>query len=331
MRNSFLLGAALWACWSAGSLTVPEGVRAEEGSKKKIVLVAGRQSHGYGAHEHYAGCMLLAKSLQENAGFKCVVVKDGFPKDTSVFDNADAVVVYSDGGGGHPYINHLAEIDALAEKGVGIVCLHYGVEVPKGEAGDHFLKWIGGYFETHWSVNPHWVAKFEQFPEHPITRGVKPFEVNDEWYYHMRFRENMDGVTPILADLPGEETLSRPDGPHSGNPHVRAAVLERKEPQVLAWASERPNGQRGFGFTGGHFHWNWAEPNFRKIVLNAIVWAAGAEVPAEGVVDPDPTLEQLEENQDYPQPANFNRDAIREQFHLKSADAAPAGDSKKNA
>jgi len=34
--------------------------------RKKIVLVAGPRSHGYGAHEHNAGCLLLAKCLNEN-------------------------------------------------------------------------------------------------------------------------------------------------------------------------------------------------------------------------------------------------------------------------
>ena len=54
-------------------------------------------------------------------------------------------------------------------------CLHYAVEVPKGEAGDCFLDWIGGYFETHLSVNPHWTADFTAFPEHPTTQGLTPF------------------------------------------------------------------------------------------------------------------------------------------------------------
>ena len=87
-------------------------VRAEEDGKKKIVLIAGSKSHGYAAHGHYPGCLLLAKSLQANVpNVKCVVVKDGFPIDTSVFKNCDAVVVFSDGGGGHPYKAHLKEID----------------------------------------------------------------------------------------------------------------------------------------------------------------------------------------------------------------------------
>ena len=101
----------------------------------------------------------------------------------------------------------------------------------------------------------------------------------------MRFRDGMKGVTPILSALPPKETLSRRDGPHSGNPHVRSAVLDRKESQHVAWATERADGGRGFGFTGGHVHWNWGDPNFRKLVLNAIVWSAKAEVPKDGVGD----------------------------------------------
>src|SRR5690606_35018322 len=129
-----------------------------------------------------------------------------------------------------------------------------------------FLDWVGGYFETHWSVNPHWVMELTELLEHPITRGVVPYTIDDEWYYHMRFREGMRGVTPILTALLSPSSLERPDGPHSGNPHVRAAVLERKEPQHMAWAVEREDGGRGFGFTGGHWHWNWGHPMQRKLV-----------------------------------------------------------------
>jgi hypothetical protein len=284
---------------------------------KKIVFVAGTKSHGYGSHEHFAGCVLLAKSLENSLpGYDCEVVPNGFPEDLSVFDEADAVVCYADGGSRHPFNLHLETIEALASRGVGIGCIHYAVETVKGDAGEHFMKWIGGYFETNWSVNPHWTAEFRELPKHEVTRGVGPFQMHDEWYYHMRFRPDMQGVTPILTDLPGPETLSRRDGPHSGNPHVRAAVLERKEPQHLLWLSENGN-QRGFGFTGGHFHWNWGDENFRKIVLNSIVWIAHGQVPDGGVTDQPVTVEELEKNQDYEPPATFDREKTIEQFKLK--------------
>ncbi|MFP6899298.1 MAG: PVC-type heme-binding CxxCH protein, partial [Opitutales bacterium] len=192
---------------------------------------------------------------------------------------------------GHPINRHLKEFDALAEKGVGLVCVHYAVEVPKGNPGNMMMKWIGGYFETFWSVNPHWTAEFKTIGKHPVANGVKPFTLKDEWYYHMRFREGMKGVTPILSALPPAETLKRGNGPHSNNPYVKAAVLERKEEQHLAWASERPNGQRGFGTTGAHYHKSWDQDDFRTCVLNAIVWTAKLEVPKNGVKSlPNPTI-----------------------------------------
>lgn len=275
---------------------------------KKVAMIAGTPSHGYGSHEHKAGCMLLADALNNsNLNIEATVYTNGWPQDDSALDYADSIVVYCDGGGRHPFNDHLDRLEQIQKRGVGMVCIHYGVEVPIGPSGDAFRKWTGGYFETNWSVNPHWDASFDSFPSHPITRGVKPFTINDEWYYHMRFAEESEMVTPILTDLPPESTLTRKDGAHSNNKFVREAVLERKEPQHVAWARTRLDGGRGFGFTGGHYHWNWGNRDFRTLVLNAIAWTAHADVPDAGVPSKDVTLDDLLANQDYDQPENFNR------------------------
>jgi type 1 glutamine amidotransferase len=254
---------------------------------KRIVLIAGGPSHGPGDHEHYAGCLLFQKCLQTIPGVK-VEVSQGWPKDPAVFDGAAAIVLYSDGGDGNPGIqgDRLQQLGKAMKAGTGFGCVHYAVEVPKDRGGREWLDWIGGYFETHWSVNPFWEADFKTLPQHPVTRGVKPFKQRDEWYYHMRFPPGMKGITPILADLPPAKTLEREDGPHSNNPGVRKAVLEDKEPQVVLWVYDRPEGGRGFGFTGGHGHSYWGNENFRKVVLNSILWIAGVEVPADGVSAP---------------------------------------------
>jgi hypothetical protein len=117
----------------------------------------------------------------------------------------------------------------------------------------------------------------------------------------------------VLTDLPPQETLvrpdgslSRPDGAHSNNPAVRAAVLERKERQTVAWAVNRPDGGRGFGFTGGHDHWNWGNRDFRTLVLNAIAWTAHASIPEGGIPSKELTVQDLMANQDYDVPADFN-------------------------
>ena len=175
--------------------------------------------------------------------------------------------------------------------------------------------WIGGYYETFWSVNPFWTADFKQLPDHPIARGVKPFAIEDEWYYHMRFIDNMEGVTPILTAVPPDSTREGPDGPHGGNPTVRA---QKGRAEHVAWARVRPDGGRGFGLTGGHSHWNWANDNFRTVVLNGIAWVAKLDIPPGGVPSKTPTLEALEANQDKPQPKGFDREKVRkmiEQWH----------------
>jgi type 1 glutamine amidotransferase len=265
---------------------------------KKIVFVAGPPSHGPGEHEHRAGCLLLKSCLDKIEGVTSVVYSNGWPHDPNAFDGADTIVIYADGGPGHPALqdDHLQQLDALMKKGVGLACIHYATEptIEKGEK--EFIDWIGGCFEINRSVNPHWNADFKGFPKHPIANGVKPFSIRDEWYFYMRFHDGMRDVTPILSAIPPESTMSRANGPHEGNPAVRKAV-KRGELQHIAWACERADGGRGFGFTGGHFHKNWGDDNFRKIVLNAILWTAKADVPGDGVQS-TVTEEELTQNLD---------------------------------
>jgi len=251
----------------------------------KVVLIAGKDSHADGEHEHKKGVKLLADCLSSGVpGLEVVTTyDDGWPKDGSIFSGADSVVIYCDGGKRHVMNHNLDTFDGLLEDGVGVVCIHYGVEVEKeSESAKRMLDATGGYFEIHYSVNPHWKANFKTLPKHPITRGVKPFSMQDEWYFNMRFRESMEGITPILSAIPPAATMNRKDGAHSGNPIAREMVAN-KVLQHVGWAYQREDGGRGFGFTGGHFHKNWDNDDFRKIMLNAIVWTTHLEVPADGV------------------------------------------------
>ena len=189
-------------------------------------------------------------------------------------------MLYCDGGKRHLVNKHLDTFNRLVDGGVGVVALHYCVEVPKGSpSADALLTAIGGYFETWWSVNPHWTADFTTLPAHPVTAGIEPFALHDEWYFNMRFRDS--GVTGILSAVAPESTMERRNGPHSGNDAVRQLVADGV-PQVTAWAYERPGGGRGFGYTGGHFHKNWQDDNARELVLNAIEWVAGTAIDDQG-------------------------------------------------
>jgi type 1 glutamine amidotransferase len=242
--------------------------------RKKIVMVAGRPSHGAGAHEFNAGTRLLEKCLDGTPGVVAASYYNGWPADPTAFDNADTILLYMDGGSGHPVIqrNRLAEINELMKRGVGLCCAHYAVEVPKEKGGPDLTEWIGGYYETGYSINPHWDAKFAALPEHPVTRGVEPFTINDEWYYNIRFPESGERVKPLLVATPPDATR-----------RTEAAKSHPGREEIVAWAVERPDGGRGFGFTGGHNHVNWGNDQFRKLILNALLWTAKADVPPDGV------------------------------------------------
>lgn len=307
MRKLFhsLFLAVIGLCLTAPALAADQGPfrpgladKADLTGRKKIVFISGHPSHGYAQHEHFAGCMLLAKCLNESVPqVYAEVYKHDWPADPHAFDDAAAIVIYCDGGGGHMAIRHLKELGELMDKGVGLGCIHYAVEVPKGEAGDAFLKWIGGYFETFHSINPNWTADFKEFPDHPTASGVTPFSTHDEWYYHMRFRNEMQGVVELLHAIPPDSTRQGRDDAHGGNPEIRAGLGKGLQ-ETVVWVADRPNNGRGFGCTGGHFHFNWGSNNFRKAVLNSIVWIAHVDVPKGGVESKPQSVEDLLANLD---------------------------------
>jgi hypothetical protein len=280
---------------------------------RRLVLVAGKPSHPPRMHEFNAGVQLMAKCLAGVEGLKVDVVLNGWPEDEQVFDGANAVVFFMDGGGKHELVKEdgrrLQLVDEWIKQGRSIGCMHYGVEVLPDQAGLQFQKWIGGHYENMFSCNPIWEPEFPVFPEHPITRGVKPFGIKDEWYFNMRFMGGIDGTeaaevsgtkfVPILVALPSDAVRDgpyvHPKGPY---PHIQA---EKGRAEAMMWVVERPDGGRGMGFTGGHFHDNWGNADFRKVVLNACVWLARVEVPAGGV-ESQVTPADLEANLD-PKPA----------------------------
>jgi type 1 glutamine amidotransferase len=101
-------------------------------------------------------------------------------------------------------------------------------------------------------------------PNHPISRGVRPFKMKEEFYYNIRFNPNDKAITPLLT--------------------VHALNGREDNGKTVAWARQREkNDGRGFATTCGHFYDNWKTDDFRKLVLNGIAWTAHVEVPQKGV------------------------------------------------
>ena len=260
-------------------------------ANQKLLLLAGPPSHGPGEHEHRAGLLLFQKCLTGFPGLTVEVqsvAANGWVQDEQSLNGVAAIVVFSSGAGGHPFLRpgNLEKLEPYMAKGVGFGTIHWATEPTLERGHKEFIAWSGGSFEVNYSVNPVFIAEFKDLPQHPVTRGVKPFTLRDEWYYHIRFPDGMKGVTAILSPIVPESSLNRPTAPRiglrEGNEHVWASVRNH-EPQPVMWVTERSDGGRGFGFTGGHYHTNWGNADNRKLMLNALVWVAKVEVPANGV------------------------------------------------
>ncbi|MBL8826207.1 MAG: ThuA domain-containing protein [Planctomycetaceae bacterium] len=265
-------------------LIVLFATHASAADTKKIVLLAGPKSHGpegNGIHDYGWSARQLKVMLEHSNIREQVSVEihfDGWPKDEKTFDDAATIMVISDGRDGDKYVEapHLATPERVAtmarqmQRGCGLVTFHFSTFGPD-QYGEQMLDWNGGYFDWEENGKRQWYSAITHLeanvepvtPQHPVSRGLKPFRMKEEFYYNLRFRPQDPHTRPIwsVPDLKGRD----PDG------------------RVVAWARQRPDGGRGFGTTVGHFYDNWQHEQFRKLILNALAWTAKVDVPDAGV------------------------------------------------
>jgi 3-keto-disaccharide hydrolase/Trehalose utilisation len=246
---------------------------------RKLALVAGRQSLASGGDEYARSLRLFQRCLataSNVAGVETRLYTNGWPTDPHALDDADTIVLYGDGADrgprADPLLNddHLAQLGRLMQRGVGLVVLHDTLAVPGKPAETRFLDWVGGCIDSQ--ANPLPPRAFSKrstgdftllpvTPHHPVLRGVHVIRFHGELYQPLRFRPDDPHWVPLLS-----------------------FGLKRKDPAaVVAWAVERADGGRGFGYSGGRLFANWEKETLRRLVLNAILWTAKAHVPLDGV------------------------------------------------
>lgn len=279
---------SFWAGLVVLSLAMP--ALSEEGRPLSVLFVTGPDTHGWGAHDHNPGTAILSESLEEAMGdsVETRVVSNVWPAE-SHFARADVCVVYSDGWGRSVLkgADRLGQIERFMNAGKGVLRIHWATGSDPAENERHRTL-FGGNMERDYSVHSTiWNQKFE-LGEHPITSGMTSFELVDECYFFMRWAdESRSGVVDILSARPEPGFKARSMTPKSSE------SLQRNDPQTIAWAFNRPEGGRAFSYTGGHFHWDWANDQARKMILNAIAWAGGEEVPDGGWNSPRPSAKRL--------------------------------------
>jgi type 1 glutamine amidotransferase len=262
-----LLAAACLAVAAVGPQDAP----------RRIVLIAGPlDSHPRDTHEYERNVVLLKHCIDRSAAFRGARAEIHFdwPADPAALDGASAILLTS-GGGDHRLEDHplhvggrFEQLRRQMERGCGVVFFHWSTFHPAARH-EQITEWAGGYFDYETGPGKNrWYSRIATkewstvigAPEHPVARGVRPFKVREEFYSRIRFRDQDPRLSHLLLQEAGDARENS-----------------------VAWAVERTDGGRGFGFTGGHFYENWWNEDFRRLVLNAIAWTSGLEVPAGGV------------------------------------------------
>jgi type 1 glutamine amidotransferase len=248
---------------------LPKGIALEvqpkDAKAAKIVFIAGSNFYKPGEHEYIGGCALLMHMVKQTPGVAPVLALD-WPKNAETLAGAKSIVFFLDGADKHSMLkaDRMEQLQKLTDAGVGLVMLHQGVDIAK-EHGGRMRSWMGAAWEKGYSQRAHWVDTFKSFPEHPITRGVTPFKIDDGYLYKLRLASDPHGTTPILR---------------TANPKTPGAKLD--DTSIVAWTYERKDGGRSFAFTGGHLHVSFAEEGYRRLLTNGILWSAKIEVPTSG-------------------------------------------------
>jgi type 1 glutamine amidotransferase len=258
-----------------------------QGAEPRVLIVVGPSNHPPGSHEVAAGGRLLKHCLENISNLPGIHVDEveAWPNKT-MRDAADSVVFIGDFFPPNRFPNasqNLAELNAMMQRGCGIVCIHYATGVHGDDVtseGDHpLLRWIGGYFANRTCKHHESFAKIfaaatitPAAPNHPISRGWKEFTLHDEPYYNNYF-----GLGNVMA--PNVTSLA-------------TSLLPPESPkrETVAWCIERADCGRGFGIVMPHFYKNWQNDDLRRFILNGIIWTAKQEVPDGGAKTASPDL-----------------------------------------
>ena len=250
MRYRYWLALAAVICLLASKAEI---IRAADAAPIKIALVWTPPDHPYSMHMYEHECRLLARCLKQTKGVEPSVSPE-WPTDQEL-ENVRAIVFYCRPAGDivlDP--KHREKFEQMMKSGVGLVAIHWatGADVKNG---DEFSKYLGGWFNfAHASLKVDKLLLEQADSKSPICKGWNPYDLHDEFYCNMKFHDLMKPVLKVNVD--GKD-------------------------QVVAWVVERPESHdgRSFGTTLGHFHENYGIPDFRRALVNGILWTAHVEVP----------------------------------------------------
>lgn len=251
------------AIFAAGILA-DRAVAQNAAPKPKRLLLIGQEpdGHPWNSHEYMAGQRILASCLQPVKRLQVIVVKaeGAWKQGPELLDSADGAVLFVSQGARwiQQDKRRLAAFQRLAARGGGLVALHWGMGAKDANYIERFTDLFGAIHGGPDRKYKVLTATTEiAAPKHTILRGVKPVTVKEEFYYKLKTTKAGGRLTPL----------------------IRVAIDGEKYPVAYAW--ERPDGGRSFTFSGLHFHKNWGQDAYRRMVTQAVLWTLKIEPPKD--------------------------------------------------
>ncbi|MDP0490495.1 MAG: ThuA domain-containing protein [Verrucomicrobiota bacterium JB023] len=280
------------------------------GEKKKILVIRGASTHGKDSHNNDEVGRLIVDKLEASpyADSFEVTTTLNYPKDLSLVEEADLIIISSDGGGRHALGNkkepgkHMRHLDGVLKKNkTGLIVIHWATDAPSGGMGQlnaenagMMMDWIGAvYYWVKRGKDPasSWTWKYPSLElkvnqGHPISNGLpESFELQDEYYFNFFTAEG--------GRNPGSENVTFL---HTAVAPSHRSDMDNKDNwrrQPVYWSFERENEGRSVAMTSAHFYRTWANPHFFQTFANSVFWTLGLDVPENGVDMPTPTQEEL--------------------------------------
>jgi hypothetical protein len=230
---------------------------------KQVLLLGVKRDHPPGRHQYMGGLRVLAKCLEGVPQIKTEIIAadEPWPQGPELLEKADGVVLYL--GQGAKWMQQSPErkaaIEALARRGGGIVAFHSGIMTKDAEYIEPFRSLVGG---CHGGPDRRYVVMEGDVRvadrNHPISQGVEDLRIGDEFYFKLKFAQQ-GKLQPILQV------------PIEGNV------------ETVAWAYERPDGGRSFGYSGMDPHEAWRQIAYRRIAAQSVLWSVKIPVPKGGL------------------------------------------------
>lgn len=234
--------------------------QAADAVKHLLIVGQGPDGHPATTHEFMAGAKVTAELLKPWGNIETTVVDASEPwtEGPKLIDAADGVVMFVTQGAQWMQMTEErhAALKRLAARQGAIVGIHWSV-------GAKEAKYIQGQLDLLGATRGGDNRKYQKLavelkrvaPQHPVLAGIGDFSAYDEFYYAL---DQAPGITPLLTEkIDGRDEMS-------------------------AWAWERPDGGRSFGFVALHYHSNWQLPEYRRLVAQGILWSLKLPIPQGG-------------------------------------------------